>query len=130
VLQSLSRPAGLTPLLLSFMFPPDRALAGTNYVRRITRRRNLRVITPAAALEQTRAVLRWAASAPDVDPRRIRARTLVTGGAEDVVIVPANPRRLARRIGRRARLKLYRDTGHGFLFQERSAFAKLVRRFL
>jgi pimeloyl-ACP methyl ester carboxylesterase len=59
----------------------------------------------------------------------IRAPTLVTGGAQDPVTPPINMRRIAQRIPG-ARLELFPNSAHAFLFQERARFARTVSRFL
>jgi pimeloyl-ACP methyl ester carboxylesterase len=60
--------------------------------------------------------------------RRLDLPALVTGGTGDVVVPPANARRLARLIPG-ARLALL-PGGHAFLFGDRARFARLVGRFL
>ncbi|UGS34040.1 alpha/beta fold hydrolase [Capillimicrobium parvum] len=60
---------------------------------------------------------------------RVRAPALVAGGMRDVVVPPANVRRIARRIPG-ARLELYRGAGHAFLFGDRRRFARSVDAFL
>lgn len=59
----------------------------------------------------------------------IRVPTLVAGGARDLLVPPANLRRIARRIPG-ARLVLFRGAGHAFLFQAHERFALLIDGFL
>jgi pimeloyl-ACP methyl ester carboxylesterase len=59
---------------------------------------------------------------------RLRRPTLVTAGARDVVVPPANGRRLARLIPG-ARLRVL-PGGHAFPFGDRVRFARAVDRFL
>ena len=54
--------------------------------------------------------------------------TLATGGRQDPVVPPPNLERIADRIPG-ARLRLFAGA-HGFLFQQRVAFTKVVDRFL
>jgi pimeloyl-ACP methyl ester carboxylesterase len=54
--------------------------------------------------------------------------TLATGGRQDGVVPPANLVRIAARVPG-ARLRLFAGA-HGFLFQQRVAFTKVVDRFL
>ncbi len=54
--------------------------------------------------------------------------TLATGGREDPVVPPPNLERIAKRIPG-ARLRLFAGA-HGFLFQQRAAFVKVVDGFL
>jgi hypothetical protein len=59
---------------------------------------------------------------------RISAPTLVADGTEDQLDAVANSRAIARLIP--AKLVLYPDAGHGFLFQEGTPFAPTVESFL
>jgi pimeloyl-ACP methyl ester carboxylesterase len=59
----------------------------------------------------------------------ISAPTLIADGTDDQLDPVANDRILARLIPG-ARLVLYPDAGHGFLFQEGTSFASLVESFL
>jgi pimeloyl-ACP methyl ester carboxylesterase len=59
----------------------------------------------------------------------LRAPALVTGGTLDRVVPPVNLERIAGRIPG-ARLELFPDAAHAFLFQERHRFARAVRDFL
>jgi pimeloyl-ACP methyl ester carboxylesterase len=60
---------------------------------------------------------------------RVRAPTLVTDGALDVIEPPENSRIIARRIPG-ARLTLYRGAGHAHLFQYHGRYAGQVNGFL
>lgn len=60
---------------------------------------------------------------------RISAPTLVADGTDDQLAPAANDHILGRLI-RGARLVLYPDAGHGFLFQDWTRFASLVESFL
>ncbi len=60
---------------------------------------------------------------------RISVPTLVADGTGDQLDPVANDHALARLIPR-ARLMLYPDAGHGFLFQDGTRFASLVESFL
>jgi pimeloyl-ACP methyl ester carboxylesterase len=55
--------------------------------------------------------------------------TLIAGGADDQLAPAANDHILARLIPG-ARLALYPDAGHAFLFQDWTRFASLVESFL
>jgi pimeloyl-ACP methyl ester carboxylesterase len=59
----------------------------------------------------------------------ISVPTLIADGTDDQLDPVANDHILARLIPR-ARLVLYPDAGHGFLFQEGTPFASLVESFL
>ena len=56
----------------------------------------------------------------------VKARVLVTNGAEDVVVPPVNARRLAQRIPG-ARLALFEGAGHTMMFQDVDRFVQVVR---
>jgi pimeloyl-ACP methyl ester carboxylesterase len=60
---------------------------------------------------------------------RISAPTLIADGTEDQLDPAANDHILARLIPR-ARLALYPDAGHAFLFQEPTRVASLIQSFL
>ena len=60
---------------------------------------------------------------------RISVPTLVADGTDDRLDPVANDHTLARLIPR-ARLVLYPDAGHGFLFQEGTPFDSLIEKFL
>ena len=60
---------------------------------------------------------------------RISVPTLIADGTADRLDPVANDHALARLIPR-ARLVLYPDAGHGFLFQEGTRFASLIESFL
>jgi len=59
----------------------------------------------------------------------IRQPTLVANGDNDTMIPTANTHILARHIPN-ARVRIYADAGHGFLFQFPTEFAEIVARFL
>jgi pimeloyl-ACP methyl ester carboxylesterase len=58
----------------------------------------------------------------------VSAPTLATGGRDDLVVPPRNLRRIAARVPD-GRLRLFAGR-HGFLFQQRLAFSKVVDAFL
>jgi pimeloyl-ACP methyl ester carboxylesterase len=85
----------------------------------------------AAKGAQTLAVDDWWAGldAAGHDIARISVPTLIADGTDDQLVPVANDRILARLIPG-ARLVLYPDAGHAFLFQEPTRFASLVESFL
>ncbi|MGA2307758.1 MAG: alpha/beta hydrolase, partial [Acidimicrobiales bacterium] len=60
---------------------------------------------------------------------RITVPTLIGDGAEDAVIPPVNVAKIARAI-KGAKSTIYPDAGHMFLFQDATAWAARVNRFL
>jgi len=123
---------------LKVLYPRTRAgrREGRAFLRRLVRAGRTGEIpddfrVPAATLRgQVAAEDPWLRSDANVTRlATIRAPTLVAGGTRDVVVPPANARRIARRIPG-ARLELYRGAGHAFLFQDRRRFARSVAAFL
>jgi pimeloyl-ACP methyl ester carboxylesterase len=115
--------------LLAVLFPSDQAAAQGAYVARILKWPGFQLIGLAAEAAQGQAVIKWTTQPGNADPRKIRQKALVADGANDQLVVAENARRLAKAIPH-ARLKLYPDAAHAFLFQDRGPFAKLIERFL
>ena len=86
---------------------------------------------PQVARAQYDAIVEWGIP----DPTRlnrlagIRQPTLVANGANDMMIPTINSQILADHLPN-ARLRLYPDAAHGFLFQYPREFAELVTEFL
>jgi pimeloyl-ACP methyl ester carboxylesterase len=136
VLAVLNDPSTTPAQLLPILFPAERRNAGLAWFRRIATQSGLLptslTVTPAATAAQALACgRRWAARGKGTWSRlpRLHLPVLVADGADDVVVPPANARKLARRIAG-ARLRIYRGAGHAFLIQDRARFAKLVAAFL
>ena len=85
----------------------------------------------AAKGDQGLAVSNWwtGIDAAGREITRIPVPTLVADGTDDQLVPVANDHALARLIPG-ARLVLYPDAGHAFLFQEPTRFASLVESFL
>ncbi len=85
----------------------------------------------AAKGAQTLAASNWWAGidAAGRETTRISVPTLIADGTDDQLAPAGNDHILARLIPG-ARLVLYPDAGHGFLFQEPTRFASLVESFL
>jgi pimeloyl-ACP methyl ester carboxylesterase len=83
------------------------------------------VATQAAALRAWYAGVDVAYNRLD----EIQQRTLVANGQHDIMVHAYNSYSMGQRIPC-AELVLYPDAGHGFLFQESSAFGKKVLKFL
>jgi pimeloyl-ACP methyl ester carboxylesterase len=111
---------------------PTSTKAAERYIQQIVSYRNA---SPAAPAEVTQA--QFGASAVWLsggDPSghrlgRLRVPTLVGAGGLDRVLPTPNQRYLAGRLPR-GRLRLYEDSGHGFLFQHQRDFVRAVERFL
>jgi pimeloyl-ACP methyl ester carboxylesterase len=131
VITDLADPGTSQGSLVAGLFPTDPA-AGQAYARGIASYPNA---NPAAPREITRA--QFGATATWLigqDPTgrplsRLRMPVLVGGGALDRILPVANQRHLGRRLPR-ARLKIYPDAGHGFLFQHQGDWVRRMNRFL
>jgi pimeloyl-ACP methyl ester carboxylesterase len=87
---------------------------------------------PAATLTaQVNAIGQWWAGRDPAgtQPTKIAAPTLIADGTEDQLVPLANSHALASLIPG-ARLTLYPDAGHAFLFQDQTAFVPLIESFL
>lgn len=122
--------------LLPILFPRNRQAAGQAWMTAIGEQPDLDAAdfaTPGPTMTaQTRAVGRlWFGKGRGTYARlpKLKARTLVAYGEEDIVALPANARMLAERIPK-ARLRGFKDAGHAFLFQQPKAKAALFARFL
>ena len=72
----------------------------------------------------------WAGRDPaGTQPAKIAVPTLIADGTEDRLDPLANSHVLASLIPG-AKLTLYPDAGHAFLFQDQAAFAPLIESFL
>jgi pimeloyl-ACP methyl ester carboxylesterase len=116
---------------LQYLFPPDQAKFAVAYTREITSYLHF-YLTPARVVTlQLQASNGWLAGREAAGRRvgRLRLPTLIGDGRDDVILPTANTVRLAHLI-RGARLKLYPDAGHGFIFQDERAWVATIERFL
>ena len=125
----LASPNPLT--VLAVLFPPDQTSAARAYVTGILRYPSFYEATAATKASQNLAIRQWLAGQ---DPagrqvRRLQIPTLVADGTLDRLDPMANDRLLADSVPG-ARLILYPDAGHAFLFQDASSFIPAVERFL
>lgn len=122
--------------LLYLLFAPSETskAAGRAFIARLGARQRERdtPIASKAVIAQTAAVKAWSA-APKAGRysylSSIKQPVLVADGEADVVMPTNNSRDLAQNLPG-ARLVVYRDSGHAFLFQYPDAFAKDVSAFL
>lgn len=84
--------------------------------------------TPRAFLRQLGAIKAWGRQAPQ-DLGRIHIPVLVANGDNDIMVPTSNSRDLARRIPK-AELIIYKDAGHGGIFQYHSEFVPKALAFL
>jgi len=117
--------------VLSVLFPAGDNAAERAYVAGIVRYPAFYQAPAATTAAQAGAVEQWMAGADPAGPRfdTVRLPLLVADGAMDELDPSANDRSLAASVPG-AKLILYPDAGHGFLFQDMSSFLPAVERFL
>ena len=117
--------------ILGYLFPPNQAREAAAFTAAITKYPHFYAAPPNVFALQLTASTRWLTG---MDPSghhegRVSAPTLIGDGVEDELVPSANSRHMARLIPH-ARLKLYPDAGHGFIFQDQSSWATVIDRFL
>jgi pimeloyl-ACP methyl ester carboxylesterase len=113
------------------MFPPNQAKAYNAYVAAISGYPPAAAPSAAVLAAERRAVNQWWTGQDRVgrEIATISAPTLITDGTADWVDPVANARALATLIPD-ARVVLYPDAAHAFLFQNPAQFAAMVDSFL
>jgi pimeloyl-ACP methyl ester carboxylesterase len=116
---------------LSVMFPADQPMAAAAFVAGAESYPDAEAASAGVVAAQGQAALSWFHGDDPAgrETARITAPTLVADGTEDQLDATANARAIARLIPG-AKLVLYPDAGHGFLFQEGASFAVTVGTFL
>jgi pimeloyl-ACP methyl ester carboxylesterase len=112
------------------LFPKNQAAAATAYLNAIQQYPGSYGVSAATFHSQYLAAERWLAG-QDATGRLvgdIRVPTLVAGGTQDQFIVTANARLLASSVPG-AKLLLFDDAGHAFLFQDAAGFIRAVETF-
>ena len=112
------------------LFPKDQAAAARAYLNAIQQYPGSYGVPAATSRSQVRAVQRWQAG-QDAAGRLVgdlRMPTLVADGTRDQFIGTANDRLLARTVPG-AKLLLFDDAGHAFLFQDAARFIQAVETF-
>jgi len=117
--------------VLSVLFPPDQAAAERIYTIGILRYPDFYQASRAVTSAQGLAVQQWIAGNDPAGRQlgQLRLPTLVADGTEDQLDPVANDRLLADTIPA-AKLILYPDAGHAFLFQDLASFLHAVQQFL
>lgn len=117
--------------VLSVLFPPGQARAAQDYVTGILRYPDFYQAPRAVVSAQGVAVQRWIAGEDPAGHQlgQVRVPTLVADGTLDRLDPVPNDRLLADTVPG-ARLILYPDAGHAFLFQDLASFLSAVQRFL
>lgn len=134
---ALDNPGLTLAQLLRFSFPHDAAgtLAAAAYLKRVLTQPGLTpasfTVTAAAKANQAAATAHWKAAAGGdyAQLPHIHQPTLVADGAADLIVPIANAQLLADRIPG-AKLLVYPDAGHAFLFQDAARFGAAVLSFL
>ncbi|MGH2871055.1 MAG: alpha/beta fold hydrolase, partial [Solirubrobacteraceae bacterium] len=116
---------------LAVMFPADQIGARDGYLAALTAQPAAPALSAATEAAQAAAIKRWWSGQDPAGrrPQAISAPTLIADGAQDQLDPISNSRLLARLIPR-ARLLLYPDAGHAFLFQDHAQVAAAIEAFL
>jgi pimeloyl-ACP methyl ester carboxylesterase len=124
--------SGLTPAtVVPQLFPKNQAAAVRAYLSAIGQYPGFYGVSTTTFHSQYRAAERWLAG-QDAAGRLvgdIRVPTLVAGGTQDQFIATANDRLLASSVPG-AKLLLFDDAGHAFLFQDAASFTQAVETFM
>jgi len=123
---------GLKPAkVVAQLFPNNQAAAASAYVNAIQQYPGFYGVSAATFHSQYLAAQRWMAGQDAVGrlTRDIRVPTLVAGGTRDRFMAPANERLLAGSVPG-AKLLLFDDAGHAFLFQDAARFTRAVETFM
>jgi pimeloyl-ACP methyl ester carboxylesterase len=124
-------PAVNSQQLLAQLFPKDQAAAASAYLNTIQQYPGFYGESAAIFHAQYLAAERWLAGKDAAGHLAgdIRVPTLVAGGTQDQFIVAANARQLAGSVPG-AKLLLFPDAGHAFLFQDTATFTRDVEAFI
>jgi pimeloyl-ACP methyl ester carboxylesterase len=119
------------PISQASDFPANQASAFNAFKAAIAEYPPAPAVTPATKGVQELALSDWWAGNDPAghEIARISVPTLIADGTDDQKVPLANDHILARLIPG-ARLVLYPDAGHAFLFQDATPFASLVESFL
>jgi len=136
VVATLTNPDLQPSDLLPVLFPADQQAAGQAWLAAVGAQPNLTAAdfnTPGDTMNEQELAnaQRWYGRGDGTYARlpKLRARTLIGYGTQDVIVPPGNARLLAKRI-RHHKLMRVPDAGHAFLFQEPTAKAAAFDRFL
>jgi pimeloyl-ACP methyl ester carboxylesterase len=123
--------SGNSQEVMAVLFPADQAAAQQAYLAAVAAYPPHRPAPAAAIAAQGHALNVWFGGTDPAGQQTatISAPTLIADGTVDRLDPVANDYALARLIGG-ARLKLYPDAGHAFLFHDEKAFVPLIEAFL
>jgi pimeloyl-ACP methyl ester carboxylesterase len=127
----LALTSGNVQEVMADLFPANQAAAQQAYLAATAAYPSHPVAPAAVIAAQANAANRWSGGTDPAGQKTatIAAPTLIADGTIDRLDPIANDYDLASLI-RGARLKLYADAGHAFLFQDEKAFVPLVESFL
>jgi pimeloyl-ACP methyl ester carboxylesterase len=123
--------SGNSKEVLAALFPANQTVAGDEYFLAESSYPPSPSVPQAISAEQSHAIDDWWDGNDAVGKRTaaISAPTLVADGTEDQLDPVLNDRAVASQI-QGAKLVLYSDAGHAFLFQDESAFVPTIESFL
>jgi pimeloyl-ACP methyl ester carboxylesterase len=118
-------------LFLFFACTPSSRAAGLSSLARIEKSTTTSAVRGQTVMAQAKAIGKWSAGEGAARPRldSLKIPTLVAGGARDILMPAYGSFVLAQEIPS-AKLILYPDSGHGFLFQYIEDFSREVSAFL
>jgi pimeloyl-ACP methyl ester carboxylesterase len=131
-LSKLTGPAPDVGGLLGLLFPAGHQAATQRFIAGLSSYKEGAAVAPAAVVtQQLSASASWLSGHdPAGRPlRRLRLPVLVGAGALDQLLPVANDRHLAAALPD-ARLRVYPNAAHGFLFQDQANFLPAVISFL
>ena len=113
------------------LFPKNQAAAARAYLNTVQQYTGFYQVSAATFHSQYLAAERWLVGQDAAGHLAgdIRVPTLVAGGTQDQFIVTANARLLASSVPG-AKLLLFPDAGHAFLFQDAATFTRDVEAFM
>jgi len=121
---------GDTAAIMALIFPANQlATQQAAYIRGVSGYPGFYQAPEALAVAQHAAISSWAVGAVAAGHGHISVPTLIGDGADDLMTPPANVHKMVQEI-RGARSEIYPDAGHGFLFQDASAWAARINAFL
>jgi pimeloyl-ACP methyl ester carboxylesterase len=116
--------------LMPLLFPPDQVSSqGPQYVAALLTYPGFYNSSTPVDDAQFSAVESWLAGTDSGGHGKITAPTLIGDGASDVLVASVNDKAFHKSIAG-SKLSLYRDAGHGFVFQDAAKWAKRVNKFL
>ncbi len=121
---------GDTDAIMSLIFPANQLVTQElAYIHGVSGYPNFYQAPEALAVLQHAAISSWASGAVEAGHGHISVPTLIGDGADDVMTPPANVHKMVQEI-RGAHFVIYPDAGHGFLFQDSSAWTARINMFL